>query len=80
MRGMKMGKRLSESAQGKSYSVINIAGGRGAVRKLNNMGIVPGTDITVVQLSGSGPIVIEARGTRLAIGRGMAEKVLVKEK
>lgn len=53
-------------------------GGYGFQKRLMDMGLTPGTKITVVKSAPfHGPIEINVRGYRLAIGRGMAEKILV---
>ncbi len=42
------------------------------------MGLTPGTNVVVVKSAPfHGPIEISVRGSRLAIGRGMAERILV---
>ncbi|MFQ6094789.1 MAG: ferrous iron transport protein A [Candidatus Bathyarchaeia archaeon] len=56
------------------------AGGRGwgFQKRLMDMGLTPGTTITVVKSAPfRGPVEILVRGSRLALGRGMAERVLV---
>ncbi|KYH41221.1 MAG: iron repressor [Candidatus Bathyarchaeota archaeon B26-1] len=55
-------------------------GGRGwGLRKrLVDMGLTPGTRVTVIKSAPfRGPIEILVRGSRLALGRGMAERVYV---
>ena len=47
-------------------------------RRLASLGIVPGTPVTVLANTMAGPIIVEARGGRLALGRGEAMKVIVK--
>jgi len=50
----------------------------GFQRRLEDMGLTPGTKIMVVKSAPfHGPIEIHVRGSRLAIGRGMAERILV---
>lgn len=47
-------------------------------KRLMDMGITPGTRITVVKSAPfHGPVEILVRGYRLAIGRGMAERIFV---
>ena len=53
--------------------------GWGAARRLMDMGLTPGTHVIVVKAAPfHGPIEILVKGSRLAIGRGMAERILVK--
>jgi len=44
-----------------------------------DMGLTPGTEVTVIKAAPfHGPVELEVRGTKLALGRGLAEKVFVK--
>lgn len=52
--------------------------GRGFEKRLMDMGLTPGTIVNVVKSAPfHGPIEILVRGSRLALGRGMAERILV---
>ncbi|MBN1784170.1 MAG: ferrous iron transport protein A [Candidatus Bathyarchaeota archaeon] len=47
-------------------------------RRLNDLGLTPGTKVTVVKSAPfNGPLEISVRGSLLAIGRGMAGRILV---
>jgi Fe2+ transport system protein FeoA len=51
------------------------------IRRLNDLGLTPGTEITVIKSAPfNGPLEICVRGSRLAIGRGMASRILVDAK
>jgi len=53
--------------------------GRGFVKRLMDMGLTPGTEIVVVKAAPfRGPVEILIRGARIALGRGMADRILVK--
>jgi len=53
-------------------------GGRGFQKRLMDMGLTPGTKVTVVKSAPlHGPIEVHVRGSRLALGRGMAERIFV---
>jgi len=69
---------LSEAAQGERVRVVGIDAGIGLVSRLSAMGLVPGVWVVVVSNRGAGPAVVEVKGTRLALGRGVAAKILVK--
>ncbi len=59
-------------------SVVHIRAGFKATQRLSGMGITPGTQIKVIsQAPFRGPIQIIVRGTRLAIGYGLAMKIFV---
>ena len=68
---------LSTIDQGKEVTLIDIRGGRGVRSKLYSMGLVPGVNLKILNRSGSGPVMIAVKDSRLAIGRGMAEKIIV---
>jgi Fe2+ transport system protein FeoA len=53
--------------------------GRGLMRRLLDLGITKGCTFTVIQGGGRGPVLIEVRGTRIALGHHMASRILVKE-
>jgi len=47
-------------------------------KRLSDMGLTPGTKVTVVKSAPfNGPLEVSVRGSRLAIGRGMASRILV---
>ena len=47
-------------------------------RRLCDLGLTPGTTVTVVKSAPfNGPLEVSVRGSRLAIGRGMAHRILV---
>jgi len=53
-------------------------GGWGFHKRLMDMGLTPGTKITVVKSAPfRGPIEVYVRGSRLALGRGMAARIFV---
>jgi ferrous iron transport protein A len=47
--------------------------------RLQEMGVLRGDIVEVVRNSRVGPIEIKVKGTNLAIGRGIASKVIVEE-
>lgn len=58
-------------------TIVDIAGGYGIRRKLADMGLVPGTKVKVVSRNMLGPVILAVRNYRLAIGRGVASKIMV---
>ena len=57
--------------------IARIDGGRGACKRLNELGLIPGTQIEMVNNIHNGPVMIKVKGSKLAIGRGLAKKVLI---
>ncbi|MFX1541690.1 MAG: ferrous iron transport protein A [Promethearchaeota archaeon] len=53
--------------------------GRSIMRRLLDLGITRGCTFMVVQGGGQGPVLIEVRGTRIALGHHMACRILVRE-
>jgi ferrous iron transport protein A len=68
---------LSRVDQGKEVTLVRISGGRGIRSKLYSMGLVPGSAFTVLSHSRGGPVMLRVKDVRLAIGRGMAQKIIV---
>jgi Fe2+ transport system protein FeoA len=77
---------LTALKAGETATVVSIDAvfGRGRGRRwgfekrLMDMGLTPGTKVTAVKSAPfHGPIEILVRGSRLALGRGVAERILV---
>ena len=61
--------------------IITILGGEKASKRLADLGLTPGTEITVIgRTLFSGPIQIEVCGSKLVLGKGLASKIQVKLK
>lgn len=59
-------------------TVVRIEGGRHLASRLHNLGILPGKRIRKLgTMPGSGPVMVDCDGVRIALGRGMAERVIV---
>ncbi len=68
---------LDELPPGIPARVVGFRGpGRGAIRRLIEMGVTPGTIVVVVASIG-GPVLIRVRGVLVALGRGIARRILV---
>jgi len=68
---------LSGVDAGKNVILIDIEGGRGIRSKLYSMGLVPGAKLTVLNQNVAGPIMINIKNSKLAIGQGIAQKIIV---
>jgi ferrous iron transport protein A len=70
---------LTEMKAGQKGKVNEINGGRGMMIKLEALGIRPGVVITKVSAQiMHGPVIVETGGTRVAIGFGMARRIILK--
>ena len=56
--------------------VVSIDAGYGLQRRLIDMGLVPGVEISVISNRG-GSIIINVMGSTIAISRGIAKKIIV---
>ncbi len=70
---------LSSLMPGEKGRVVGIAGGRGVIRKLYEMGLVPSSKVEVLVSHMPGPVLIKVNGSRIAIGRGIAMKIMVRK-
>ncbi|MCD6426896.1 MAG: ferrous iron transport protein A [Caldisericaceae bacterium] len=69
---------LLDIKAGEKAEIVSLAGGYGFMRRLQEMGLIPGQIVEVVRNSAMGPVEISVMGTHLAIGRGIAAKVIVR--
>ena len=70
---------LDQLAPGARAIVSELRGGREAASRLAGMGISVGCQIEVLQNPAYGPLLVLVRDTRIALGRGEASKILVRE-
>ena len=71
--------KLSSAKVGK-YLVLRNFNGINVKKRLNAVGLLPGTEITVKQECKSrGPIICEIKGANIALGHGLAKRVELEE-
>lgn len=71
-------KSLIDLQEGESGRVLEILGGMGIHQRLDAMGITVGVKIKKVSSSAlRGPVVIVVGRTQVAIGHGMAHRIMV---
>ena len=69
---------LSRIETGQSGIVVQIQGGRGLINRLSALGIRPGQRVTKVSsMFMRGPVTIQVGNAQVAIGFGMANKIIV---
>jgi len=68
---------LNLAPVGVPLRLVRVYSGRGLVARLASMGLVPGASIRLLSGDRGGPVVLDVKGTRVAIGRGMAHKIFV---
>jgi Fe2+ transport system protein FeoA len=71
--------RLVKIAAGKTVRVSSFDGSTDASRRLSDMGVIPGAEITVVENHYPGAMLLTIRSSRLILNKDLAEQVLVTE-
>lgn len=67
---------LGLAAEGRPLRIVSLRAGRNLDRRLADLGLNIGSEISVVQRQGSG-LVIARDAVRVAVGAGMAMKIFV---
>lgn len=67
---------LSMVKKGEPYIIGRVGGKEDTRRFLESLGFVAGTEVTVVSAAG-GNLIVNVKDSRVAIGRDMANKVMV---
>lgn len=71
-------KHLGNLTDGSESKIKAIGGERNARQQLRELGLFPGDTVRVVRRAAfGGPLLVECRGTQIALGRGIAENVKV---
>lgn len=65
--------------EGARARVVEVYAGRGLSRRLAEMGFNIGEMVTIIHNHNHGPVMIEVRDARVALGRGVALKIMVEE-
>ena len=60
--------------------IYSLLGGHALTSRLATLGFTPGTELVMVQNYGWGPLIVQVRDTRIALGRGEAHKIHVTSK
>ncbi len=68
---------LSHLPRGARATVRSLPHPHGLAKRLVALGLNPGAEVFVLQNRGSGPLIVEVHGARLALGRRQADRVAV---
>ena len=69
---------LYQLRPGSAMRITLISGGWGVRRNLNQLGLHVGDEVSVIHKAPfGGPLVIESRGNRVAIGKQLAQRISV---
>ena len=69
--------RLTDVRPGERVLVAEVDGGHRVTSRLSDLGVFAGTVIELIRGNGHGPVIIRIGPSRLALGRGVAEKIVV---
>ena len=67
---------LAMLPEGGEAVIISVVAGRGLARRLYEMGFVRGERIKMLR-AGPGPVLVLVKGSRVALGWGVAMKIIV---
>jgi len=73
----KQSRPLSTVKTGETVKIVKIEAGRGLNSRLASMGLMPNVQITIVRNTHPGPFVISIKDSKMMLGRGMANKIMV---
>lgn len=60
------------------FTFVN--GGQGAEQRLMDLGLIPGERLKILNNPGHGPVTVLIKGAKVALGHGLAEKIMVEER
>jgi ferrous iron transport protein A len=69
---------LAQMRTGQAGTVVEVLGGHGLIRRLDALGIRPGRKVTKVSSTlFRGPVTLRVDNSQVALGFGMAKKIVV---
>ena len=71
--------KLTQAKMNVNLIFTFLEGGRGAMQRLTDMGLIPGERLRVLHNSGYGPVIVLIKGAKVALGHGLAAKIIVEE-
>lgn len=69
---------LSDLPSGERAILLQVGLAKAPSNRLVSLGFTPGVEIAMMQNFGHGPLVVNVRGTRVALGRTEAARIYVK--
>lgn len=72
-------KSLDKLTKGKQGFVYTFEGSRTFLSRVTAMGFTPNEKVSIIRNDGYGPILVAIRDTEVALGRGEAAKIMMKE-
>lgn len=69
---------LTMATPGKEVTLVAIDGGKGIRTRLYAMGITPGISLRILNNGARGPFLVAVRDCKIALGYGVAKKLLIR--
>tara|TARA_B100000315_G_C14243808_1_gene436517 strand:+ start:396 stop:626 length:231 start_codon:yes stop_codon:yes gene_type:complete len=70
---------LSQFEKGEKVKILDVHCGKDFSRRLSDLGLFNGAEVEIVKNDNFGPIIIKILNSKLALGRGEANKIYVKK-
>ena len=70
---------LTNILENKKAQIISLNCGFNLLRRLNELGVYKGAKVIILKNDNHGPIILKIKTSRLALGRGQAQKIIVQE-
>ncbi len=68
---------IAQLKSGEKARMVDTQYGHGEFSRMASFGLTPGVTITVIQNFGSGPMIVQVRGSHIALGRNQASRIFV---
>ena len=68
---------LSKAKAGQTVRLVKVQAGHGLKHRLAAMGLLANTKIKVLRNEGRGQLIVSVKGSKVVLGRGMSEKIMV---
>ncbi|MHC1566843.1 MAG: FeoA family protein [Candidatus Syntropharchaeia archaeon] len=63
--------------EGEEGEIIGVRCGWDLAQRLADIGFIPSTRVKMISANSRGPVLVEIRGSRIALWRGVAMKIIV---
>lgn len=68
---------LAMLPENEEATIVELRGGRGLVRRLSELGFTRGTKVKMLKSGLPGPVLVDIKGSRIALGRGVVMRITV---
>ena len=70
--------QLLHAPKDKPMEIVSLDGGKSLHQKLTAMGLTHHAVVRVLRGGGTGPMVVEVRGSRVGLGQGICSRIMVR--